>query len=32
MSKDLRRRRWSFAGPTVYVFMEAVGLVNYHLD
>jgi DNA-3-methyladenine glycosylase I len=33
MSKDLRRRGWSFVGPTtVYSFMEAVGLVNDHLD
>jgi DNA-3-methyladenine glycosylase I len=32
MSKDLRRRGWSFVGPTtVYSFMEAVGLVNDHL-
>jgi DNA-3-methyladenine glycosylase I len=33
MSKDLRHRGWSFVGPTtVYSFMEAVGLVNDHLD
>jgi DNA-3-methyladenine glycosylase I len=33
MSKDLRRRGWSFVGPTtVYAFMEAMGLVNDHLD
>lgn len=33
MSKDLRRRGWSFVGPTtVYSFIEAVGLVNDHLD
>jgi DNA-3-methyladenine glycosylase I len=33
MSKDLRKRGWSFVGPTtVYSFMEAVGLVNDHLD
>jgi DNA-3-methyladenine glycosylase I len=32
MSKDLRRRGWSFVGPTtVYSFMEAVGLVNDHV-
>jgi DNA-3-methyladenine glycosylase I len=32
MSKDLRRRGWSFVGPTtVYAFMEAMGLVNDHL-
>jgi DNA-3-methyladenine glycosylase I len=33
MSKDLRRRGWSFVGPTtVYAFMEAMGLVNDHLE
>jgi DNA-3-methyladenine glycosylase I len=33
MSKDLRRRGWSFVGPTtVYAFMEAMGLVDDHLD
>jgi DNA-3-methyladenine glycosylase I len=33
MSKDLKRRGWSFVGPTtVYAFMEAVGLVNDHLE
>lgn len=33
MSKDLKRRGWSFVGPTtVYSFMEAMGLVNDHLD
>ena len=33
MSKDLRRRRWSFVGPTtVYAFMQAMGLVNDHLE
>ena len=32
MSRDLRRRGWSFVGPTtVYSFMEAMGLVNDHL-
>ena len=32
MSKDLKRRGWSFVGPTtVYAFMEAVGLVNDHV-
>jgi DNA-3-methyladenine glycosylase I len=32
MSKDLRRRGWSFVGPTtVYSFMEAAGLVNDHM-
>ena len=33
MSKDLRKRGWSFVGPTtVYSFMEAMGLVNDHLE
>ena len=33
MSKDLRRRGWSYVGPTtVYAFMEAMGLVNDHLE
>jgi DNA-3-methyladenine glycosylase I len=33
MSKDLRRRGWSFVGPTtMYAFMEAMGLVNDHLE
>lgn len=32
MSKDLKRRGWSFVGPTtVYSFMEAAGLVNDHM-
>ena len=32
MSKDLRRRGWSFVGPTtVYAFMQAMGIVNDHL-
>jgi DNA-3-methyladenine glycosylase I len=33
MSKDLKKRGWSFVGPTtVYSFMEAMGLVNDHLN
>ncbi len=33
LSKDLRRRGWAFVGPTtVYAFMQAVGLVNDHLE
>jgi DNA-3-methyladenine glycosylase I len=33
MSKDLRRRGWAFVGPTtVYSFMEAMGLVDDHLE
>ena len=33
MSKDLKRRGWTFVGPTtVYAFMQAMGLVNDHLE
>jgi DNA-3-methyladenine glycosylase I len=33
MSKDMKRRGWSFVGPTtVYAFMQAMGLVNDHLE
>jgi DNA-3-methyladenine glycosylase I len=33
LSKDLRRRGWTFVGPTtVYAFMQSVGIVNDHLD
>ncbi len=33
MSKDLKKRGWSFVGPTtVYAFMQAMGLVNDHLE
>jgi DNA-3-methyladenine glycosylase I len=32
LSKDLKRRGWSFVGPTtMYAFMQAMGLVNDHL-
>ncbi len=32
LAKDLKRRGWSFVGPTtVYAFMQAMGLVNDHL-
>ncbi len=32
ISKDLKRRGWSFVGPTTtYAFMQAMGLVNDHL-
>lgn len=32
MSKDLRKRGWSFIGPTsVYSFMQATGLTNDHI-
>jgi DNA-3-methyladenine glycosylase I len=33
LSKDLRKRGWSFVGPTTcYAFMQAVGMVNDHLE
>ncbi len=33
LSKDLKRRGFTFVGPTtVYAFMQAMGLVNDHLD
>jgi DNA-3-methyladenine glycosylase I len=33
MSKDLKKRGWSFVGPTtIYAFMQAMGLVNDHLE
>ena len=32
LAKDLKRRGWSFVGPTtVYAFMQAMGLVDDHL-
>jgi DNA-3-methyladenine glycosylase I len=32
LSKDLRRRGFSFVGPTIcYAFMQAVGMVNDHI-
>jgi DNA-3-methyladenine glycosylase I len=32
LSRDLRRRGWTFVGPTtVYAFMQAMGLVNDHV-
>jgi DNA-3-methyladenine glycosylase I len=32
LAKDLKRRGWSFVGPTtVYAFMQAMGLVNDHI-
>jgi DNA-3-methyladenine glycosylase I len=32
MSRDLKRRGWSFVGPTgLYALMQAVGLVNDHV-
>jgi DNA-3-methyladenine glycosylase I len=33
LSKDLKRRGFTFVGPTtVYAFMQAMGLVNDHVD
>jgi DNA-3-methyladenine glycosylase I len=33
MSKDLKKRGWSFVGPTTsYAFMQAMGLVDDHID
>jgi DNA-3-methyladenine glycosylase I len=33
LAGDLKRRGWRFVGPTtVYAFMQAMGLVNDHLD
>lgn len=33
LSKELRKRGWSFVGPTtVYAFMQSMGLVNDHID
>ena len=33
LSKDLKKRGWSFVGPTtVYSFMQALGLVHDHIE
>lgn len=33
LSKDLKKRGWSFVGPTtVYAFMQAMGMVNDHVE
>ncbi len=33
ISKELKKRGWSFVGPTtVYAFMQAMGIVNDHLE
>jgi len=33
MSKELKRRGWSFVGPTTaYAFMQAAGIVNDHMQ
>ena len=33
LSKDLKKRGWSFVGPTTcYAFMQSMGLVNDHIE
>ena len=33
LARDLKRRGWTFVGPTtIYAFMQAMGLVNDHLE
>ena len=33
LSKDLKKLGWKFVGPTtVFAFMQAMGMVNDHLD
>lgn len=33
LSKDLKKRGWSFVGPTtVYAFMQAMGMANDHVE
>jgi DNA-3-methyladenine glycosylase I len=33
LSRDLKKRGWTFVGPTtLYAFMQAMGLVNDHLE
>jgi DNA-3-methyladenine glycosylase I len=33
LARDLKRRGWKFVGPTtVYAFMQAMGLVNDHIE
>jgi len=33
LSRELKRRGWTYVGPTtVYAFMQAMGLVNDHLE
>lgn len=33
LSKDLKKRGWTFVGPTtIHAFMQAMGLLNDHLD
>ena len=33
LSKDLKKQGWKFVGPTtVYAFMQAMGMINDHVD
>jgi DNA-3-methyladenine glycosylase I len=33
LSKELKKRGWKFVGPTtVYAFMQAMGLINDHVE
>jgi DNA-3-methyladenine glycosylase I len=33
LSKDLKKQGWKFVGPTtVYAFMQAMGLLNDHVE
>ena len=33
LGQDLKRRDWTFVGPTTaYAFMQAMGLVNDHVE
>jgi len=33
LSKDLKKRGWTFVGPTtIYAFMQAMGMVNDHVE
>ncbi|MEW9837778.1 DNA-3-methyladenine glycosylase I [Mesorhizobium sp. ZMM04-4] len=33
ISKELKKRGWTFVGPTtVYAFMQAMGMVNDHVE
>jgi DNA-3-methyladenine glycosylase I len=33
LSKELKKRGWTFVGPTTaYAFMQAMGLVNDHVE
>ena len=33
LSRELKKRGWTFVGPTtMYAFMQAMGLVNDHLE